>query len=308
MIYHRRRALVITAAYLLVGVAWIMISGKVASTIAPDVLELAHIEKIKGILYVLLSALGIFLFAQWQLRDVAREATDLLDHRDALLVSERRVIAGTIVAGGAHVVKGGINKALTALEKLRSMISAPDALREVDRSIEALSGLLSGMQRIRDSGLSEIAGSEQRVDLCKLLESSIEIARLHAIVRHCDIRFTGCKEFNAFVFPGLVHSALVNLLVNAAEATGGRGKIEIHFRSDATEVALEVHDNGPGILSSERETVFAPFYSTKKQRAGLGLLAVHACAEAHGGRAEVLTSHLGGARFDLVFPGSVQTG
>lgn len=308
MISHRRRALVISSAYLVFGIMWIMISGKVASTIAPDVLELAHIEKIKGIVFVVATAVWIFLFAQWQLRDVAREATDLLDHRDVLLVSERRVIAGTIVAGGAYVVKGEINKALAALDKLRSMISAPDALREVDRSVEALSALLSGTQRIRDSGLSEIAGSEQQVDLCQLLESSIEIARLHAIVRHCDIRFTGCKEFNAFVFPGLIHSAVVNLLVNAAEATGGRGKIEIHFRFDPAEVAIEVHDNGPGILSSERDTVFAPFYSTKKQRAGLGLLAVHACAEAHGGRAEVLSSHLGGARFDLVFPGSVRTG
>jgi signal transduction histidine kinase len=62
---------------------------------------------------------------------------------------------------------------------------------------------------------------------------------------------------------------------------------------------FEVHDQGPGVPAGERESVFRPFQSRKPGGTGLGLALVAKVARAHGGRAWVEASDLGGARFVL---------
>ena len=94
-----------------------------------------------------------------------------------------------------------------------------------------------------------------------------------------------------------IQETLLNLVLNAADATGGRGRIEVRsFEEDGAHV-LEVHDDGPGVPLDIREEVFRAFFTTKADGNGLGLLSVRACAELHGGTAEIGDSPLGGACF-----------
>jgi len=58
---------------------------------------------------------------------------------------------------------------------------------------------------------------------------------------------------------------LLNLLLNAAEATQGRGRSEIRLQSSPTETVIEVHDNGPGIPKDRREEIFQAFFTTKEE-------------------------------------------
>ena len=307
MIHHHRRALIISGTYFLVSFVYILVSGRLAAMVAPSIMELAEIEKIKGILFVIFSAGFVYWFSSWQLKSVAREATDLLDHRDALLVSERRVIVATTVAAGTYVIKAALNVAFQAIDKLKVVRAESKAVAAIQEAKTSLESLFSQSQLICDAGLKEIAGQARRIDLCTLLESSIEIAQLHAAVRKCIVKFSGCKALEVFLFPAMIHSMILALLLNAAEAAGEEGKIEVHVRDDVDGVTIEVHDSGPGIPAELRGTVFAPFFTTRERSAGLGLLAVHACVEAHNGRVEIFTSHLGGARFDIAFPGSIRT-
>ena len=96
---------------------------------------------------------------------------------------------------------------------------------------------------------------------------------------------------------------LLNLLLNASEATGGQGRVHLKIAESGESVSFEVHDNGPGIPAQVRDRVFDPFFTTKTEGHGLGLLSVQACAEAHGGMAEVGSStELGGALFRVLLP------
>ena len=96
---------------------------------------------------------------------------------------------------------------------------------------------------------------------------------------------------------------LLNLLQNAREALGNRGRVIIsaRVRRDlATEII--VADDGPGIAADKLERIFEAYFTTKERGSGLGLSIVKNNAELYGGtvRAE---SELGkGARFILVFP------
>ena len=94
-----------------------------------------------------------------------------------------------------------------------------------------------------------------------------------------------------------LRQVLMNLALNALEATPRGGRVLIRAQPRAEDVWIAVEDSGPGIDPSVRQRIFEPFFSTKAAGSGLGLPIVHAIITQHGGAVGVEPSPLGGARF-----------
>lgn len=101
-------------------------------------------------------------------------------------------------------------------------------------------------------------------------------------------------------------SVVTNLCRNAAEA--GATTVSCSLRSDRDRVTGVVEDDGPGIDARTAGRIFAPGFSTKRDRSGfgrgLGLDVVRRAVTARGGSIEVGTSALGGARFAFDMEGA----
>jgi len=106
---------------------------------------------------------------------------------------------------------------------------------------------------------------------------------------------------------GQIRQVLLNLLLNAVEASPDGGRLTLVVRSatlDGTPAAaFEVADEGPGMDDDTRRRIFDPFFSTKPAGAGLGLSVVHQIVTEHSGRVEVDTAVGKGARFRVILPG-----
>ena len=107
--------------------------------------------------------------------------------------------------------------------------------------------------------------------------------------------------------PDRLAQALRNLVNNAVEHTGDTGHVEIGVEVTDRVVRFAVEDDGDGVPVALRERVFERFHRVDTNRAegtgaGLGLAIVRAITEAHGGRAYVEDSTLGGARFVIELP------
>jgi len=104
--------------------------------------------------------------------------------------------------------------------------------------------------------------------------------------------------------PDLVEQVLINLTTNALQALGNQveGKIELTSRlSERGRVLIDVKDNGPGISPEALESVFVPFYTTRKDGTGIGLSLSRQIMRLHKGDISV-TSHVGaGTTFTLRF-------
>jgi signal transduction histidine kinase len=172
---------------------------------------------------------------------------------------------------------------------------AVNDLSAVHTQIGALSGRLLAIVRERTPGQPE------RVNLGHVVAEGVQASRTHERVRGCELR-SSFAECPALVNPVTLQRSLLNLILNAADATEGRGIIDVRLTASREAAMLEVHDNGPGIPEDQRQRVFEPFYTTKSMGTGLGLLSVKAFAEEHNGRVEVLRSPLGGACFRLTLP------
>ncbi|GAA0568180.1 sensor histidine kinase [Rhizomicrobium electricum] len=102
----------------------------------------------------------------------------------------------------------------------------------------------------------------------------------------------------------LLDQALINLLRNALDALRGRPDAKIVLAAQRTpsgQVLITVSDNGPGIAAEQRENIFAPFYTTKREGTGVGLTLVRQIAAVHGASVVLSETPGGGATFKLTF-------
>jgi len=104
-----------------------------------------------------------------------------------------------------------------------------------------------------------------------------------------------------------ITQALLNLLLNALQASPPKGNIEIGAELDASNSRLHlwVKDDGPGIRNNLIEKIFEPFYTTHEKGTGLGLAIVHKIAENHNGEIRVNSPPKGmtrGCCFSIVIP------
>jgi two-component system sensor histidine kinase HydH len=104
---------------------------------------------------------------------------------------------------------------------------------------------------------------------------------------------------------------LVNLTLNAIEATPDGGRVTVRCGPEAADartgeggpgVGVVIDDTGPGVPAAARDRIFEPFFTTKAKGSGLGLSIVHAIVSQHGGTIAVEEAPSGGARFLLRLP------
>jgi PAS domain S-box-containing protein len=119
-------------------------------------------------------------------------------------------------------------------------------------------------------------------------------AHVHIDMDGCDASITADAE--------LLRAALLNLLLNAAQAVGERGSIRVRTMVTGESAAVEIHDNGPGIPVALRERVLEPFFTTKARGGGLGLPIAKRSAELHGGSLTLSYPETGGTAALLTLP------
>ena len=110
---------------------------------------------------------------------------------------------------------------------------------------------------------------------------------------------------------GHIKQVLGNLISNAAEATGGTGRIwiasELVKTPDCRYCRILFRDNGRGIPPEHRDKVFLPYFSTKADGTGLGLAIVEHIVVAHGGRIRFDSTEGTGTVFYIDLPKDEET-
>ncbi len=245
----------------------------------------------------------------------ARLVKALRESRAQVQRADRMGTLGTLAAGLAHE----INNPLVSLNTFLNL--APEMRNQSDESfwseyhglalgeLERIRGLVGTMSRLGGSESGVRSNPACPVDLgevaregIRLIERQVSVARVSLAL---DIdegvpTVLGVRD--------QLHQVVLNLVLNAADASAPEGVVELTVSRDSANPAewalMEVRDHGEGIPGDHLEKVFDPFFTTKgpDQGSGLGLMIVHQIVADHGGSIE-LSSEMGlGTTFRVRLP------
>ncbi|WP_296762453.1 ATP-binding protein [Sediminimonas sp.] len=194
----------------------------------------------------------------------------------------------TYLAGARLLVqRNRADEALSAFQRIDDLIGRMGAITRQLKSYARKGGDVFEPVDLRDAVAASLSMMEPQ-----LKQRSVRISR--ALPAH-PVRVMGDRV--------RIEQVLVNLLRNALDATHGEAEPQIDIILAAGETAsLSVRDNGPGI--ADLESLFEPFYTTKKPGDGVGLgLAISSGIVADmGGRLIARNAEGGGAVFEMQLP------
>lgn len=291
----------VALAYGVLATAYILVSSSIAADHSASIEELRRIETIKGVVYVAVTTLGVFLCGLFAMRRMDRDAAELVRRERAIVASEGKVFAGVMAASVAHDANNVLVAVLADLENLASA-SHLDKAEHVTQLRHSVVRLVSLNRRLMSAARDGVPRDRHAVDLARTVRDSVAMVRSHNSLRHCRIICRGDAQVPIETQPLLIHQMVSNLVLNAGEAANGRGTIEVTTAEQGDEVLIEVHDDGPGVAKERRATLFDNLATTKATGTGLGLFSVRACAQGLGGSVEVGESPLGGALFRVRLP------
>jgi PAS domain S-box-containing protein len=208
---------------------------------------------------------------------------------------------GQMAAVVAHEVRNPLAGIKGAMQVLMTRQTASEAdltvMGDVVLRIDALSELINDLMvfaRPRALRLGDVS-------LRPLVEEAVTLVRRDPIAERVEITIDG-PAAAIMADAEMVRATLLNLLINAAQAMNGAGRITVTIASRGNAVLVVLRDSGPGIPGEIRDQVFEPFFTTKARGGGLGLPIARRTAELHGGSLTLDCPADGGTVITLELP------
>ncbi|HSP81912.1 MAG TPA: ATP-binding protein [Myxococcaceae bacterium] len=235
-----------------------------------------------------------------QLEDLRAAHARLALAQTELVSAERLASVGRLAAGVAHEVGNPLAGILGYLSLAAARSREPEVreyLTRIDQEVQRIDGIVRGLLELGRPG----QGRVEPVEVARVAEACVQLVRVGHDFDAVRVELALEPGLLACAEAGPLSQILLNLLLNAAQAQGGRGEVRLSTRREGGEVLLVVEDSGPGIPQEVMEHLFEPFFTTKEpgKGSGLGLAISRRLAEGLGGRLTAENLPGGGARFTL---------
>ncbi|MBN1142332.1 MAG: response regulator [Deltaproteobacteria bacterium] len=237
-------------------------------------------------------------------RRIAEKTQELEAAHKELLLGEKLVALGHVVAGMAHEIRNPLNAISLFAQILHSGMEqgseAAECAEKILQEVDRIDGIL--LKLLATSKRSHFAPEE--VFLPAVADRVAEIFaatfKAHRVRPRLDIE-PGLPVILAD--PGELEQIFTNLISNSVQAMAGRGgDLGIRMFRDDRFIHIAVSDSGPGIPRENLSKIFDPFFTTKEKGTGFGLSVVLRIVKSYGGAISVESRDGEGAAFHIQLP------
>jgi signal transduction histidine kinase len=227
-----------------------------------------------------------------------------------LAAQQKRLLLSRLLARFAHEVRNPLSSLDIHVQLLEEdLLEATPKVRDKTTSrFEIIHGELHRLETIVKHFLSLAGPSSLElhpVEVGKVISHVCELLRPEAATRGIEIAVNLPEPLPSVAADSAqLTQALVNLVINAIQAVGRDGRVEVTAGLEQSHGMLNiaVRDTGPGIATDKQPAIFEPFFTTKPEGSGLGLWIVQQIVTAHGGTVEAANAPGGGAVFMVHLP------
>ncbi len=260
-----------------------------------------------GMIAVIFWLLGpLVWFLVNQLRDLEtnlyRKMMELEATREKLVAEEKLAAVGRFASGIAHEIRNPVAMISSSLATAAFPASNSGEREELfaiaSREARRLENLTTDFLAYARPSMPQRAA----ISISDVVRHIADVTRMRAADRSINVRCHLCsEEIFAEADAAQLEGALLNLSLNALDATPAGGHVELRTRNDEDTVVVEVEDSGRAIPDSHLARVFEPFFTTKANGTGLGLAIARGVAVAHGGDLWVSANSDGAVVFTMTF-------
>lgn len=310
---------VVVAAY------WFGVTGGIFTAAGASIVYLPHIWATSGndmdhavsqyadivMFHVVAVAVGLLASAQRRVVSQHRETSlslerahrDLLASQDHVRRSERLSAMGQVAAGLAHEIRNPLAGMKGALDIIASRAASgtPEAeftglaATELARLDRLVAEFLS-FAKPRDPEL-------RVAPLAPIVDHVLALVQPEAARRGVNLGVPVVdRAVSAEVDEEQITQVLVNVVLNAIQATPSGQRVEVTLATDARWAVIDVGDQGRGIAPDDLARIFEPFFSTRTRGTGLGLAISQRIVLSHQGTIRILDTSPAGTVVRISLP------
>ena len=222
-----------------------------------------------------------------------KNITDLRKAQNRLVITERAVALGGMVAGVAHEINTPLGIAVTALSVLEAEFNAiklkyeageftRNALEAYFETCEEGIGMLSGnlrraaelVQNFKQVAVDQSSDAPRKINLYSYIQQVVfNLAPKWKSAGH-EVSIEGDQNIVTETYPGAIGQIITNLVENSLVHgfdEGAAGHLKISVTVKVEEIQIDYADNGKGMGTEIVQKIFEPFFTTARGRGGSGL-------------------------------------
>jgi PAS domain S-box-containing protein len=235
-----------------------------------------------------------FMAIRYDITDRKRSEQQLLEQAALARLGEMAAIVAHEVKNPLAAIKGALQVIGGRMpEAARDRAIIGDVVARVDSLNDIVQDLLV-FARPREPRLGPVPLSDLVANTLALMRKDPAHATLRVDLSGANPTVQADVE--------LINTVFLNLLLNAAQATGQGGRIQIDIRADDLAATVSIADDGPGIPADVRAKIFEPFFTTKHRGTGLGLPTARRVVERHRGTLDISCPPSGGTIVTVTLP------
>lgn len=308
----------IVALYCLFGIVWIVGSDSVLHLLFGPFPQLyATLQSIKGILYVIVTAVLLYILMRMEFRKRQRMSLELLDNERLRLELDKEIklreLRGRFISTFSHDFRtplASVSSAVGMIDRYSDRMDAAQRRGYIERIYELIrevTDMLDDMLTMMKAEAIEPKFQPDAINLVDLCAQMIEETQLYASDKHrITFNTNGDETLHIRGDRSLLRRAIGNLLSNAVKYSPNGGEVTLSLKNVGLCVMLSITDKGIGIPETDQAILFEPFKRGSNTGAiigtGLGLTIMQQVVTLHGGKVELESAVDKGTTFRLLFP------
>jgi two-component system, sporulation sensor kinase E len=238
--------------------------------------------------------------------------TDITQERistQEMLENEKVSSILLLAAGVAHELGNPLNSLTIHLQLLQRQLNRMKDNPATNKMAESVDICVSEVQRLDDiikhflEAIRPTRPDFSEVNLIELVEESLKVLELEISNRGLEVDIVLKEKLPPVMADrNQVKQAIFNVIKNAMEAMPVGGQLQISSRCNDEFAVLQFADTGSGIQQQDLNHVFTPYFTTKKEGSGLGLMIIQRIMRDHGGQVGIDSKPGVGTIVSLQFP------
>lgn len=228
-----------------------------------------------------------------------RDISDKKEAEEMLVRSEKMTIAGQIASGIAHEIRNPLTSIKGFLQLLEAGVNYKDDYYRIMideiKKVEAITSELLFISK-------PMTDNKEMADVENMMDDVIVLLRPQASLNGSQIIWNRHGDHTVYCNRSQIKQVFINLVKNAYEAMEKGGNVEISVSQTNTEIHVYVIDEGPGVSDELINKLYEPFFTTKQNGTGLGLMIVNQILERHNGGLYIYQNEEIGSTFQMTLP------